>query len=928
MGAVILSGIVTGVLYGLSGLALVVVYRASRVLNFGLGGIGGMAAYVAWNTIEGSHSYLLGYVLAIATGAALGLLADLLIARPLAHSQHLIIGIGLLGLLLILQGVIVWRWGVLTKALPPVGGTSIAFVAEGVRVTWNNIYVIGLGLIVTAGIAVLTLKTRFGLSMRATSAGPLTASVLGVHVSRVRQISWALSGALGALAALLVAPVSYLDPSSYTTFLFLTTVAVVMGGFTSIVGVFGGGIVFGIVVNLLETYLTTRLTQTFIFILILLILLVRPYGIFGRHESEISEPSLPLIRHGGQLFRSAGAWLRRNVARAGVEDRRKQRELATVSRIRRGYISTGSILVAVLIILSFIGPLNVRSLLPSVAAMYIVVLGLNMLGGYCGQLSVGHGAFVGIGAYAGAVLAHQTGIPGLATLPVAFVFAGIVGLILGLAATRLRSYLYLALLTLVFALIIPEIALRLGILTGGANGLPFPLPAVLMSSTTMLIVVYAAIAVFFTIAAALLIRSRIGRSWRAVRDSEEGAIASGIDPRKAKLSAFVLSAGYAGVGGAMLALSVGYISPDYYDIWLSVHVLAAVIVGGMASIGGSMIGALFITLVPLYAQQTPVPPDIVYGVALVLVLIAAPDGIGGFLSRSAASIISAFRWHRTAEDLGPPEGTIDVDGKPEPSAAMSLSAIPQDVRPDESTTSVVLELRDVSAGYGPVHVLESVSLIVHQGEIVTVLGANGAGKTTMLRAISGLIRPSSGGIAVLGHPVDNWPSYKIARLGVAQVVEGRGIFPDLSVEENIRLGWFGRPADRRREPEEIADVIGLFPDLASRLSQRAGTLSGGQLQMVAIARALAAKPELLMLDEPSLGLSPILADEVLTSLAEVKSTGVSVLLIEQNARRALEISDRGYLMSEGRIILEGPASELSRESGLVEAYLGVKVEPA
>lgn len=923
MGTVILSGIVTGVLYGLSGLALVVVYRASRVMNFGLGGIGGMAAFVAWNSLHDNQPYIVGYILAIVVGAVLGLIADLAVARPLARSHHLVIGIGMLGVLLILQGVIVWRWGVLTKAMPAVGGSSTAFTIGDVRVTVNNLYVIGIGVLVVAGVAFLMLKTRFGLSMRATSAGPLTASATGVNVSRVRQVSWALSGALGALAALLVAPVSYLDPNSYTSFLFLTTVAVVMGGFTSIAGVFGGGVVFGIVVNLMETYLTTRLTETFIFVLILVILLVRPYGIFGRHESEVPEPSLPIVRRGGVLLRSAGGAARRLIARSTVQAHRS-RLLTTVSQTRRGYTVAGTAVVVVLALFAFVGPGNVQSLLPSVAAMFIIVLGLNMLGGYCGQLSVGHGAFVGIGAYAGAVLAHQSGMPGLLTLPFSFILTGIVGLVIGLAATRLRSYLYLALLTLVFAFIVPEIALFLGHLTGGANGLPFPLPAALLNSLPAQIAVYAAIALFFALVSALIIRGRLGRSWRAVRDSEAGAIASGIDPRKAKLSAFVLSAGYAGVGGAMLALSVGYISPDYYDIWLSVHVLAAVIVGGMGSITGSMVGALFITLVPLYAQQSPVPPDVVYGLALVVVLIAAPDGIAGLISRLSVAVMSALRRRESA--VAPADDALTAP-EAEPVRPTALAAAPVPDQP-EADADAVLRLTGISGGYGPVHVLDDVSLEVRRGEIVTVLGANGAGKSTMLRAISGLIRPTGGQIDILGHRTDGWAPHAVARLGVAQVLEGRGIFPDLSVAENIRLGWYGRQPGSRADQFDIAQAIDIFPDLADRLEQPAGTLSGGQQQMVAIARALFARPELLMLDEPSLGLSPRLSDEVLTSLLGIKAAGVSVLLIEQNARRALEISDRGYLMAEGRIALAGRADELAGESGLVEAYLGVKVESA
>lgn len=232
----------------------------------------------------------------------------------------------------------------------------------------------------------------------------------------------------------------------------------------------------------------------------------------------------------------------------------------------------------------------------------------------------------------------------------------------------------------------------------------------------------------------------------------------------------------------------------------------------------------------------------------------------------------------------------------------------------------LLELRQVHTYYGNIHALKGISLYIDQGEIVTLIGANGAGKSTTLNTISGLLRPRSGSIVYDGVELTRVPPYKIVSLGVSQAPEGRRIFPRMTVRENLEMGAYSRKGQSLRE--DFDRVYGLFPVLLERQSQPGGTLSGGEQQMLAIGRALMARPKLLMLDEPSMGLAPMLVEKIFDIIREINAQGTTILLVEQNAHAALEISDRGYVLETGSIVLSGSSKELLESPLVREAYLG------
>jgi branched-chain amino acid transport system ATP-binding protein len=251
----------------------------------------------------------------------------------------------------------------------------------------------------------------------------------------------------------------------------------------------------------------------------------------------------------------------------------------------------------------------------------------------------------------------------------------------------------------------------------------------------------------------------------------------------------------------------------------------------------------------------------------------------------------------------------------------SAPAVPSTSVPKDGVAA--LELRNVHSFYGHIHAIKGVTMKVMPGEIVTLIGANGAGKTTTLRTISGIIQPRVGEVLLNGVRIDRVPAHRIVEMGVCQSPEGRRIFSRMTVQENLEMGAFAR-RDTQGIREDLQRTLELFPRLRERLKQRGGTLSGGEQQMLAMGRALMSKPKILLLDEPSMGLAPILVETIFNTIVEINRQGVAVLLVEQNALMALNVAHRGYVLETGQIVLEDDARALQRNEQVQKAYLGIE----
>jgi ABC-type branched-subunit amino acid transport system ATPase component/branched-subunit amino acid ABC-type transport system permease component len=941
------SGLITGLLYALSALSLVIVYRSSRVMNFALGGIGGIAAFTMWSLMQHWGGYTAGLIVASMAGMALGLLVQLVVVRPLRGRAHIEIGVVTLGALLAFEGFTAWIWGTEEYALPPLvsGSATVA----GVVLSWNQLVV---GLIALAGIAIVFIlveKTNLGLRMKAVSQGPETADVLGINVGRMDLVAWALGGLFGGLAAGLIAPLTYLDSQSYTNFLFLTFVAIVLGGITDLRGVLIGGVLYGVAINLFQRYVTTEYNSTFTFIFVAAILVFRPEGLFGHFERGVAEVDLSRFRR----QRAMRFGRRTSVATTapGVTAPRDSSVLAADETpandavLHRSIWSTSSgnvlwrtptraagwmVMLAIGIVAPLVTGGEVRSILPAVIATYIGVLGLNVVSGWSGQVSVCQGAFFAIGGYAALVFSEKLGVSAVYTLPLVVLFGGLIGLLLGLPATRLRSYLYLALLTTVFAFAVPEVANDLASLTGGSEGAAIPLPSWLTGPNAEYYF-YAGVAALVTLVIALLRRSGIGQRWSAVRDSARGAESVGIRPSVVRVGAFAVAGACGALGGALLSLNVGFISPDSYDIFLSIYLFAAVVIGGNGSIVGSLFGAAFIEIIPLYTG-TAINPDIVFGVVLVVVMLSAPNGVAGLCRRAAIGVLRrAGEWSRLVAVAIPDAEPVPEPPSVEPELPIITPARVGDgghvaipaFTPVGGGKDLVLQVEGIDAGYGGASILHDLSFTIPRGTAVAVIGANGAGKSTLLRAVAGVLPVTSGRILFKGKDVTKISPHGRTARGISYVVEGRGIFPDLSVEENLRIGQFAA-SKRRGDPYDLDAAFEWFPRLVPLRQRPGGTLSGGEQQMLAVARGLMSRPELLMLDEPSLGLAPAITDDLFERLRSIRETGISILLVEQNVSRVLEFADDVFVLVKGNAVMSRKANEFQgSDEELINSYLGV-----
>ena len=233
----------------------------------------------------------------------------------------------------------------------------------------------------------------------------------------------------------------------------------------------------------------------------------------------------------------------------------------------------------------------------------------------------------------------------------------------------------------------------------------------------------------------------------------------------------------------------------------------------------------------------------------------------------------------------------------------------------------MLEVRDLQVYYGMIHAIKGISFDVNQGEVIALIGANGAGKTTTLHTITGLLAPKSGSVLFEGKDITKVPAHKIVSMGMAHVPEGRRVFAELSVYENLKMGAYTRK-DKKEIEESLANVYKRFPRLEERKNQMAGTLSGGEQQMLAMGRALMSKPKIILMDEPAMGLSPIFVNEIFDIIRAVSESGTTVLLVEQNAKKALSISDRAYVLETGTITMSGKAKDLLEDEAVKKAYLG------
>ena len=593
----------------------------------------------------------------------------------------------------------------------------------------------------------------------------------------------------------------------------------------------------------------------------------------------------------------------------------------------------------------------VRTSVLSALISVILVVGMYIFIGNSGVFSFGHIGFMAIGAYTTAILvipestksALFPSLPGI-TLPAHLavaagaLLAALVAVVIGTPLMQL-SGIVASLGTFAFLNIAFNVASNWESVTGGSTGLAGVPRAATLPGTA----VWAILAI---VTAWLFQQTRLCLRLRGSRDDEDAARALGIGISWERLVSFVLSAAVTGVAGGLFALAFGTFNPSAFFVAATFLAIAMLVVGGRLSLTGAFTGAVLLSLLSLLLRQVEdgialglirVPPvrglqQVGVAVVLVVVLLIRPRGITNGAELTWSTVVRAGEWLKARLRIGSSaeparDGRVAIQPVPESAAVRVRPHDSSRPSPTGSTTAAtgdagpLLAVTQLSGGYGELKAIRGIDLSVDDGEVVALLGPNGAGKTTILRAILGFLHVTGGDILFEGRSILGMAPDRVARSGIGLVPEGRRILGSLTVAENLRLGAAARRSKEGMQAD-LESILDRFPVLRRYYRGNAGTLSGGEQQQLAVARALMARPRLLLLDEPSLGLAPVLTATVFGILGDLKREGVTMLVVEQNAELALDLADRGYVLQTGRIVGHGSSERLRADRDLADAYLG------
>jgi len=573
--------------------------------------------------------------------------------------------------------------------------------------------------------------------------------------------------------------------------------------------------------------------------------------------------------------------------------------------------------------------------LSEAAAVAVAVLSLNLLLGYAGQISLGHAALLGVGAFTAGVVTTKFGLPMYASIPAAAVTAALVAFIVGLPALRLRG-LYLAMITIAFGYTMQQSVFRTNYLSGGSAGIGLPRKiggGRLLVNNADFLAVALVVLVAVWLVDVNVVRTKLGRAFKAIREDEAVAQSFGIDVTRYKLTAFVLSGAFAGIAGALYGHAIGFVNNETFNLQLSLLLVIIAVVGGLGR-RPYVAGAAFLFIVfPSLISSLRGWQYVIGGGLLVLTIARNP---GGF-----AEAVAEAR-HRAVRRRTPPESDEIEDAGVLP----KLPSLPRPAgltRSESPSDAPVLEAVELSVRFGGLHALAGASIAVPRGAIVGLIGPNGAGKSTLFNAVGGLVRLESGRVRFLGRDVTELRSDERARLGIARSFQNIGLAKDLSVHENFLLAQHqiarygtlaalgygrGTAAIERELSERAVDAVHAL-GFERFLETPVKHLSHGQQRIVEIGCLLVNAPELVMLDEPSAGMSPAAAENLSVRLRDLRDElGRTVLLIEHNVPLVLDVCDEVYVLDHGEILAHAAPDEIASHPEVVGAYLGATMAGA
>ncbi|MEX2293638.1 MAG: ATP-binding cassette domain-containing protein [Acidimicrobiales bacterium] len=897
--SILFLGAVLGSLSALVAMGIVLVYRANRIVNFAQGSLGAVASVLAaslivskgWNFWFASAAGLLAAV-------ALGAFVEVAFIRRFARAPRLVLTVATIGIAQLCDALALLLPRLFDiKDIPQ--PEPIKFTFEWYPVVFNGGHLLIL-VVVPAVVVSLVLffrRSRAGVAVRAAAESSDRASLLGIPVRRINTLVWVIAAAMAGLATLLRLPIQGVPIGSVLgpVLLFRALAAAVIGRMENLPVTFAAAVILGMVQQavLFETG-NSNISDAVLFAAILVALLVQKGGV---ERARLT---------------GASTWA------ALREVRPIPRELRSLPEVRYGLIGLTSVIGLALVIVPLgWNPSRVNLFTVGVITA-IIMCSLLIITGFAGQISLGHLAIVGFSAAVAGSMA-QNGNEFFSTLLVAGLVGAAVAFAIGVPALRIPGPFF-AVTSLGFAVATGTYFLNAEYFPGWT-----PEPNVRILRPIIFnkfdleseYAFYYFVLFMFLLTAASVWRIRTSRTGRAIvanRDNTRAAQAYGISPIRAQLTAFALSGFLAGLAGALYVYHQHRLSDTLLQADTSMLLLAIAIVGGLGSLPGALIGAAYLTFLN-YSPFTASPTSqlLASGVGVLLILMFIPAGLGGkfydlrdralrAIAKARGVIVpSLLADVRVVED---DDVTLEVD---RPSLVSLPSADP------------LLLVRGLDVSYGRTQVLFGVDFHVERGEIVALLGTNGAGKSTLLSAIAGLVSPSDGSVVFDGVGITgDQPTETVGR-GVVFMPGGKGVFPTLTVAENLRLAAWQFKA----EPDYVSDVteqvLGFFPILRERHDQKAGNLSGGEQQMLTLAQAFILRPKLLMIDELSLGLAPVIVEQLLGIVREIHANGTTIILVEQSVNVAITLAQRAVFLEKGEVRFDGPTAELLERPEILRA---------
>src|SRR4051794_3807714 len=951
---------------------VVLTYQTSGIFNFAHGAVAFVTAYFFFQLNTGLDVPVVPAALisVLIFAPLLGLALDRILLRRLASAPVYARIVGSIGLLIALPALSLWLVEALGNTvldfdLPVTTGTGNATVRgigpfpretwhlnaiglDGVSLNSDQVAVFVAASFAAGGLWLGLRPTRLGLEMRAVVNRSDLAGLRGVNASRTSSAAWILTMMLAGIGGILIAPLFQLADQQFTLIVLGSLAAVSLAGLRSIPVAFAGGLLLGVLQNLVYGYGDTilpgflndlaglRAAIPFFLTVILLFVIGRSRGSEGRSVAD--ERPMEDHRDGLPRWRRVLPWAVFIFLFVAF----------TLQWFPWGWAQASDF--------ESLGILGPGMALAIVFLSFVVVTGLG------GMVSLAQGTFVTAGGFvAGWAVNHDFGVDvpfvashGQINFAAAAIMgalaAGALGALIAIPVRRL-GVLALALASLAIALALDLTLFQVQDVSNGQLGWTYPLPRLdLLGITTFdlsqprtEVLVLLAIFGVMTLGIHNLQQSSSGRAALAVRSSSVAARTSGIAPARSEIALFAVAGAIAGFGGVMLGMTNGSFTNTSATPITGLLWLAVVVTFGVRRPGGALLGGLAVmATTPMFnwiSSWSFMPgwfndltastyfASIMFGLGAIN-LAKNPDGLFALIGsqrlekkrskeREARVALAEIELHEVehapVNGSGPSDGS-NTDGDPMHLRAVvgqeSFGSVDQPV----PTADAALALDDVVAGYGDVGVLHRVTLHLAPGSVVALLGANGAGKSTLCGIVAGLLTPSSGTVSLAGQDVTALAPFQRSRAGVMLAPEARGIFPGLSVEENLEV--------LLRSKEARAQAYEIFPILGQRLKQQAGLLSGGEQQMLSLAPALVNPPAVFVADEPTLGLAPLAADEIMTAIRRLRDLGSTILLVEEKAHEVLEVADTVAFMELGRLVWMGPCDQLDEER-LAGTYLGM-----